>query len=288
MDIRERIRAFGDAQTLAAYDGALAAYVPLHEREPYAGLHVERDLAYGDDTRQRLNVFVPDDRDGAILPVIVFAHGGGFVRGDKQMRNAPYYDNAGVWSARHGFIGITINYRLAPAHRWPAASDDIAGVVAWIGAHASSYGADRERIFLMGHSAGASHIASYLARRDAGAYEPLDLRGAILMSGLYDLATTGVTDGLIAYFGDDASERAASSSLAGLAQTATPLLVVTAEYDARGFHEQGLALLTARFAASGRMPVSLCLPDHGHLSEIAHLHATDDLLGRAILAFTAP
>jgi triacylglycerol lipase len=287
MEIRDRIRAFGDTESLEAYDGALAAYVPLHEREPYAAIRIERDLAYGDDPRQRLNVFVPDDRGDAGLPVLVFAHGGGFVRGDKQMPNAPYYDNAGVWAARNGFIGITINYRLAPAHTWPAAADDIARVVAWIAANAATYSGDAARVFLMGHSAGATHIASYIARRDSGTYGAFELRGAILISGIYDLAVADASAGLVAYFGEDAGERTARSSLTGLAQTATRLLVVNAEFDARAFHEQGVALQSARFAQTGRLPLGACLPDHGHLSEIAQLNAVDDLLARAILAFTA-
>ena len=287
MELRERIRAFGDTQTLDAFDGALAAYVPLHEREPYAGLRVQRDLAYGDDPRQRLNVFVPENPGTASLPVLMFAHGGGFIRGDKQMPDAPYYDNAGVWAARNGFIGITINYRLAPAHRWPAGSDDIAAVVAWIAAHAGSYGSHADRVYLMGHSAGATHIASYLARRDAGAYASFDLAGAILISGVYDLATAEPHTGVVAYFGADAGERNARSPLTGLAQTATRLLVVVAEYDPREFHGQSLALLTSRFTQSGRLPHAVCLADHGHLSEIAQLNTGDELLARAILAFTA-
>jgi triacylglycerol lipase len=94
--IRTSVRELGDAETLEAYDAALAAYVPLHEPEPYAGLHVERDIAYGDDPRQRLDVFSPLDGATAPLPILAFVHGGGFVRGDKRMPGAPYYDNAGA------------------------------------------------------------------------------------------------------------------------------------------------------------------------------------------------
>ena len=51
--------------------------------------------------------------------MLVF-HGGGFVMGDKRSTETPFYDNIATFAALHGFVGVTITYRLAPAHQFPA------------------------------------------------------------------------------------------------------------------------------------------------------------------------
>ena len=56
---------------------------------------VQRDLKYGSDARQRLDVFTPASGFQPQRPVLVFVHGGGFVAGDKQMPGTPFYDNIG-------------------------------------------------------------------------------------------------------------------------------------------------------------------------------------------------
>jgi acetyl esterase/lipase len=284
--IRARVRAFGDTQTLEAFDGALDAYAPLHEREPYRDVTVTRDVAYGDHARQRLDVFTAAATGGALRPVMLFVHGGAFVRGDKRMSDRPYYDNVGLWAARHGFTGITMNYRLAPDHVWPSGADDVAAALGWIAASAAAYGGDPAAVFAIGHSAGAAHLASAIARRDAGVTAPFALRGAILISGIYDLSIAEPAPGTLAYYGADAAARRARSSLAGITATPTPLLIVNAQYDAEDFHAQERALVAALGSDAHKRAAFVLLDGHGHLSEVAHLNADDDVLSRAVLAFT--
>ena len=106
-------------------------------------------------------------------------------------------------------IGVNATYRLAPAHRWPAGSDDVAAVVRWVREHIGEYGGDPERIFLMGQSAGAAHVAAYVARGG------VPLAGALLLSGLYDPAVFEPSPLNAAYYGDDPALFATQSSLEG-------------------------------------------------------------------------
>jgi acetyl esterase/lipase len=74
----------------------------------------------------------------------------------------------GLWAVDHGLIGVTINYRLAPQYPWPSGVEDLTQVVAWLKDHIAEYGGDPARIFLWGHSAGAAHVADYLAHQATG------------------------------------------------------------------------------------------------------------------------
>ena len=131
-------------------------YAPLHPREPYDNATVARDQAFGSHPLQRLDVFAPAPPAAAPRPILLFVHGGGFVRGDKRGAGSPFYDNIMLWAAGSGLLGININYRLAPEHPWPAAQQDIAAALLWAQSHAAEYGGDPQRIILCGHSAGAA------------------------------------------------------------------------------------------------------------------------------------
>ncbi len=101
-------------------------------------------------------------------PVLVFVHGGGFSRGAKHTAGSPFYDNIGLWAVDHGLVGVTINYRLAPQYQWPAGIEDLTSVVSWLKSHVAEYGGDPDKIFLWGHSAGAAHVADYVAHQATG------------------------------------------------------------------------------------------------------------------------
>src|SRR5438067_7961885 len=122
---------------------------PLQRNEPYAGVGVTRDEKYGSDERHRLDVFRPNDAASA-LPVLLFVHGGGYVRGDKRAAASPFYDNVMLWAVGHKMVGVNMTYRLAPANPWPAAVEDIAAAVAWTHAHIARFGGDPDRIVVMG------------------------------------------------------------------------------------------------------------------------------------------
>jgi acetyl esterase/lipase len=244
-----------------------------------------RDLPFGSHERHRLDIFRESGRRPA--PVLVFVHGGGFVMGDKRAPGLPFYDNIGDFAASAGFVGVTMTYRLAPTHPWPAGSEDVALAVSWLRANIASYGGDPGRIFLIGQSAGAVHVAGYVAsptlheRNDGG------IAGAMLISGSYDVAQADANQFHLAYYGSDPLKWAAASTLEGLVSTDVPLLFSVSEFDGPDFQEQA-ALLTAAFTqARKRFPRMHWLAGHNHLSPVLAIGSPVDALGPLIQDFIA-
>jgi triacylglycerol lipase len=190
---------------------------PYHEKAGYTAPRLERDLAYGTHPRQRLDVHAPIHLDRA-APAVLFVHGGGFTGGDKHVPGTPMYDHVGAWAVRHGAVGVTMTYRLAPDHPWPAGAQDVAAAVGWVRGNIGRYGGDPERIVVSGHSAGASHLASFLAGQGGGSLD--GVRGGALLSGIYDLAHR--SDLERTYYGNAPAETV--STLPALLDCPVPLL----------------------------------------------------------------
>ncbi|MCC6472169.1 MAG: alpha/beta hydrolase [Burkholderiales bacterium] len=282
-----RVRELGNRLSPAVLEASQALYAPFHEREPYAGVRVTRDLAYGGNERQRLDLFEPLELPaGRALPVLVFVHGGGFVGGDKKRPGTPYHDNVALWAVRHGMLGANITYRLAPGFAWPAGAEDAGAALAWLRKNVQDRGGDPERMFLMGTSAGAVHAASYAAHPAFHPAAGAGIAGAILVSGLYDLETAQRNALLRAYFGEDPARYAQRSTLAGLLASRVPLLFALAEHDPDDFEAQALRLVGAFHARQGRWPRLARLMGHNHFTATLHLNTPDEWFGRQVLDFT--
>src|SRR5262249_5540056 len=165
-----------------------ALYAPMQAKEPYAGVKVERDVKYGPAERHLLDVFVPETST-ASRPVLIYVHGGGFVAGNKRNPGEPFYDNIMLWAVKSGFVGVNTPYRLAPASPWPAGAEDLAAVVQWVSEKIGERGGNPARIFLIGQSAGAVHVAGYVSHPELQKVKGGGLAGAIMISGIYDLTT---------------------------------------------------------------------------------------------------
>ena len=276
-DVIDQLTALGPEIGPDLIQGSWALLTPFHEKLGYTAPRAVRDLAYGPHERHRLDVHTSDSLGGA--PVLVFVHGGGFVAGDKNIPGSPAYDFVGAWAVRHGWAGVTITYRLAPDHTWPAGAEDVAAAVAWVRGHIADYGGDPARIVVAGHSAGAVHVASYLAGQGGGSTE--GVKGAALTSGVYELSARGDLEH--AYFGDRPAERV--SSLPGLLETEIPLLFGVAERDPALFHDQAAGVVAAWLARHGTVPNLAYVPGHNHISEIASLGVDDEALGVALARF---
>jgi acetyl esterase/lipase len=278
------IRHLGSVISPAVLDASQALYAPYHEQEPYSGVRVTRDIAYGSHERQRLDVFEPA-QGTRHAPVLLFVHGGGFVGGDKKRPGTPYHDNVALWAVRHGLIGVNMTHRLAPDFPWPAGAEDVAAALAWLRANVIRHGGDSSRIVLMGTSAGAVHAASYVAHAEFHPEQGPGTCGAIFLSGLYDMATAERNSLLRTYFGRDPGEYASRSSLPGLVEASIPFMFTLSEFDPADFERQALDLVNAVYERHGRWPRFARLLGHNHFTSTLHLNTPDDYLGRQILDF---
>lgn len=278
--LRARLRALGSDFTPAQIMATRALYAPLVARPPATSL-VGRSLHYGPEPKQSLDLFVP----AGARRTLVFVHGGGFVQGDKGAADAPFYNNVAAWAVAQGYAAVNLTYRLAPDHPWPNGPRDLAQALDWLADELPRHGVDPARTVLMGQSAGAAHVAGYLAGHGLPEGRAPGIAGAVLVSGVYDIALAGHNEMHAAYFGPDTSVYAARSTIDALAHTRTPLLVTVCELDPPMFQRQAAVLVSARVTATGQWPAFAWLPGHNHLSSVLQLSAPGDDLGPQLARF---
>lgn len=169
---------------------ALAAVVAcsplalLNASAPADGYRRVEGIAYGENPRQKLDLYIPDRATGP-LPVVVFFYGGAWQEGSRED-----YRFAGEALASRGFVAAVADYRVYPEVRYPEFLRDGASAVRWVREHVGSHGGDADRLFLMGHSAGAYNAAMLaLDGRwlgEVGLDPKRTVRGWIGLSGPYD------------------------------------------------------------------------------------------------------
>jgi acetyl esterase/lipase len=256
-------------------------YAPLFEqqKEPYHGVTVTRDLAYGPDPLNRIDVFTSGPSAPVGKTVVMFAHGGGFERGDKRQAGSPFLDNLMLWATQQGMVGINFNYRLAPKNVWPAAHEDMAAAVRWVQANVAQYGGDPNRLVLWGQSAGASLIAGYLAHPQFHGAAGHGVKAAVLNSGFYQNDR-----GESAYFGSDPKELDERSSVAGMKKLTIPLFISHTEVDLPDAITQADGVKQALCDAS-RCPTYVVFKDHSHISQSYSVGTADTSVSGPILRF---
>ena len=193
-----------------------------------------------------VRVYTPVGPPSQARPLIVYFHGGGFVFGD--LRGGDWI--AGSVSQQLDAVVVSVDYRLAPKHPFPAAVDDCLAAVIWASEHAAELGADPRRLGVMGESAGGNLAAviALMARERGG---PAIRHQALLYPavGAHDTASHRVNAHAVVltaadmqkftelYAGDLADWRVAplrASSLAGL----PPAFIAVAGHDP--LHDDGV------------------------------------------------
>jgi acetyl esterase len=260
-------------------------YLPLHKRSGQGGVKITKDLKYGPDDRHRLDIHEPLTKVSGAMPTVVFFHGGAFVGGDKNVVGDLIFGNVGTYFARKGMLGVNATYRLAPMHQWPQGALDVAGVVEWLRKYGPRYSGDPDRIFLLGHSAGAAHVATYIFHEEFQPKSGVGVAGVILMSVPSNPSAKHPRSSDVAYYGPDTgnyAERAAITHVDGLR---VPLFVVSAELDPLEFEMQSVELLRALRKRDRENVRFATVKNHNHLSEVVHLHTGDDSIGPELVDF---
>jgi acetyl esterase/lipase len=158
----------------------LAANVPA----AFGSYKRKANIAYGNDPQQLLDVYIPGKPGAAPPPLVVFWHGGRWSSGDKAD-----YLFVGATLAQLGYVAVLPNYRHYPQVKMAGFMHDAAQAALWAAAHAESYGADPNRLYLTGHSAGA-HMAALVTLDEryfaAAARSAPRIAGVMGLSGAYD------------------------------------------------------------------------------------------------------
>lgn len=165
---------------------------------------VYRDVVYNhmpgiSDGNFTMDIYAPDEAED--VPIVIMVHGGAWTYGNKQ--NAIGAKQADFFTDQ-GFIYVSINYRLAPDHPFPAPVEDLASAIAFLYQNADTYGGDPDSIFLMGHSSGAHSVALVSVDPQYLRAEGLGLgviKGTVPLDGAsYNLVRTGEKNGELPRF----------------------------------------------------------------------------------------
>ncbi len=142
-------------------------------------VRVAHDVPFGDDPRQKLDIYAPKG-GGKDLPVLVFFYGGGWNTGSKSD-----YVWMGHSLAALGYLVVIPDYRLVPQVLYPVFLEDNALAVKYVMAHAPAFGGDVKRLGVIGHSAGG-YAAAMMALDPRYLGEPSPLKVCIGIAGPYD------------------------------------------------------------------------------------------------------
>ena len=188
-----------------------------------------------------LRLYEPKGADGRALPILVYYHGGGWIRGDLDT-----HDDVCRYLCHHaGCLVASVDYRLAPEHRFPAALEDCDTATRWIAANAARFGADPERMAIGGDSAGGNMACGVtLKARERGGpaicfqlliYPATDLAGETESKRLYSSGylLNSMPFYVASYLGPegDATDPLASPLLAADLSNLPPAFVLTAGFD---------------------------------------------------------
>lgn len=235
----------------------------LNALTPGAGVSVDRDIAYGDGPRRRLDVYRPADasRDtGRTLPLVVFLYGGSWRTGSR----GDYAFVARPLAAR-GAVVVVPDYRLYPEIAFPDFLDDNAQAVAWAVAHAAGLGADPHRVFIVGHSAGAYNAAMLAVDPRWLGRAGLDraaVAGVVGLAGPYDFLPITGPD-IIPVFAP-VGGGPASQPVTYVDGRSPPLLLLAGDADTVVRPANTLSL-ASRVTAAGGVAESRIYPGLGHI-----------------------
>lgn len=143
-----------------------------------------KDLVYReiDGVRLALDAHIPEGKGP--FPAAILVHGGGWVAGDKQQYITYIFQPL----SDAGFAWFSINYRLAPQHRFPADAEDVEEAIRWVKANGEKYHVDVKRIALIGESAGG-HLVSYVGAHQAKGTE---VAAVVSLYGIHDFISASV------------------------------------------------------------------------------------------------
>ena len=285
-------------------------YRPLHPNPPYKGVSIARDISFGPDAKNVLDVFAPEQGAGS-RPVLIYVSGGA---GNKRQAapNEVFYDNIMLWAVKNGMTGVNMQRR--PGQSWDDPAKDVSLVVQWVSQNIARYKGNPERVFIWSQSAGNVPASTYVGHPEFYGPKGIGLKGAIFMSAatfnILPASPPAVQGGFApcgqptpgsqaaaAAGGDgkagggqgkqaqaqpDAATLLARSNLPGLIHSNLLFFVSTAELDPPSIIAFAETLRDA-LCKAGRCPTYSVFKDHSHISEVMSPDTADTSVTGPIL-----
>ncbi|MBZ5675992.1 MAG: alpha/beta hydrolase [Acidobacteriia bacterium] len=289
-------------------------YRPLHPNPPYPDDLIARDIAFGPDPKNVVDIFAPK-KGGGGRPVLIYVSGGA---GNKQQggpNGDVFYDNVMLWAVKNGMVGVNMQRR--PGTTWDDPAKDIALVVFWVNQNIAKYKGNPKRVFIWAQSAGNVPTSTYIGHPEYYGPQGVGVKGVVFMSppAFNILPATpppvqggfgpcgrpdgqpvaaapggrgpggpggGKGDGKGKAAQPDAATQLARSNLPGLVKSKVPFMVSVAELDPPniiGFAET----LKSELCKAGNCPTYMVYKDHSHISEVMSPNTADTSVTGPIL-----
>lgn len=220
-------------------------------------------------------MYYPPTSEDAKPPILIFAYGGGFTSGER-IRAPPadlIYRNVGAFFASRGLLTVIPDYRLVPEFKYPQPVEDVRDALAFVVQNLGDAG-DTEKVFLYGHSAGASIVTSLYLHEPAMLSADLraHVKGMVTLGApfIFEGPDSRVSEAIQQYYGGEYErlcpygllKSATKETLAGL----PPLFIMRAEKEPRGLvicHERTLELLNEKAVTDVMADI---VQGHNHIS----------------------
>ncbi len=157
-----------------------ALYRPLQPKAPYPGVKVERDVSFGPDPRNVVDIFSPE-KGGGKRPVLIYVAGGAGNKIEQVPDGDAFYDNIMLWAVKNGMTGVNLQRRNGGG-AWDDPAKDIGLGIEWVRKNISKYKGNPDRVFIWAHSAGNPPVATYIGHPELYGPAGIGLKGAILMA----------------------------------------------------------------------------------------------------------
>jgi triacylglycerol lipase len=154
-------------------------YRPLHPNPPYTGVNITRDVSFGPDPKDVLDVF-SGEKGGNSRPVLIYLSGGA---GNKQQggpNGDVFYDNIMLWAVKNGTVGV--NMQRHPGQAWDDPAKDVSLVVQWVQQNIAKYKGNPARVFAWSQSAGNIPLSTYVGHPELYGPKGVGLKGVVFMS----------------------------------------------------------------------------------------------------------
>jgi Carboxylesterase family len=290
-------------------------YAPLQPKPPATGISITRDVSFGPDPKDVLDVF-SSEKGGGKRPVLLYISGGA---GNKQQggpNGEAFYDNVMYWAVKNGMVGV--NMQRHPGAAWDDPAKAVGLAVQWVNQNIASHKGDPAKVFIWTQSAGNIPTSTYIGHSDLWGPKGVGVKGVLFMSPpAFDIlpatvppAQGGGGGGGFGQCGKptgytpppppegagrgrggpggpgraqvDPAVQLARSNLPGLISSRVPFMVAVAELDPPNiiaFAET----LKAELCKANRCPTYAVFKDHSHISEVMSPDTADTSVTGPIL-----